>query len=92
MDGRTFDERAGIVMDDFASNYKTFRNPDGKELVQVYGGIWWQRDAVVESLRNNMPPGIDAFVVNESEMVEDDRSYYVSAVEFCDGVRIPRAV
>ncbi|MBT3397781.1 hypothetical protein HOA55_01100 [archaeon] len=92
MEGGTFEERAGIVVRDFASNYKTSRNPGGKELVQVCGGIWWQRDAVAEALNRNMPRGLEAYIVKEPERVEDDISYYVDAEKFCEGVKIPEAV
>lgn len=61
---------------DFHKNYRTIRNPYGKQFIVVYGGCETQREELVSRIKSKLD--VDAFVFDSPFEVEDERALNIN--------------
>ncbi|MBU4069742.1 MAG: hypothetical protein KJ646_02060 [Nanoarchaeota archaeon] len=63
------EEHAKSIAKEFSENYRTFRNPLGKEYILVYGGNPFHREVFIDKINKNLPLEVNAFVLDSNEKI-----------------------
>lgn len=81
------DDYVRSIAEDFSKNYRTARNPDGKEFIVIHGGEAEFRLDFSHLVRVALPIGVEAYVVEQEsrrlprERGDDPRASYVNLDE-----------
>lgn len=74
---------ANGIAKDFSGEYRTARNPEGKQFIVVYGGDVETRFDLSDLIRAALPTGVEAYVLEQEtrrlprEREDDPRVSYV---------------